>query len=244
MSAVDDDGDADRGLHLRDGAPVGFAAVELLPRAAVDRDGADAERLGARGEIGRVLRGVVPAQPHLQRHRPRRRVHRCGDQAFGQVHVAHQRRAGEPAGHFLGRAAHVDVDEVGAGGLRHPRAPRHPFGAAADELDHGERQAVADRGAAHHVGAAGGEELARHHLGRDIGGAEARGGAAERQVRHAGHRRGQDAAADGDAADGKSVCHSRTLERFDFRKRSRHRPLYAGDPIGGKENGLPGQAGQ
>ena len=50
------------------------------------------------------------------------------------IEIAHQRRAGLAAGDVLGRAAHVDVDDVGAGGLGDPRALGHPVRFAAGEL--------------------------------------------------------------------------------------------------------------
>ncbi len=55
--------------------------------------------------------------------------------ALGMIEVAHQRAAGQSAGHASRRAAHVDVDD---GGARRPRpgAPSPPWrGLAADELD-------------------------------------------------------------------------------------------------------------
>ena len=36
------------------------------------------------------------------------------DQVERMIEVAHQRRAGLPVGDLLGRAAHVDVDDLGA----------------------------------------------------------------------------------------------------------------------------------
>ncbi len=57
------------------------------------------------------------------------------DQRQRVVEVAHQRRTGIAAGHLARGAAHVDVDDVGAGVGRGARALRHPAGFAPGELD-------------------------------------------------------------------------------------------------------------
>ena len=41
----------------------------------------------------------------------------------------------KPAGHAFGRAAHIDVDDIGAGIGRELRAQGQPFSGAAGELD-------------------------------------------------------------------------------------------------------------
>ena len=104
---------------------------------------------------------------------------------------------------------------VGAGGLGHPRALGHEPRLAADQLDDHQRQAVADRGAAHDIGTAARELGAGDHLGGHIGGAEPRRRAAEGQVGDPGHRRDQDAAADLQLADAKRAhrkCSSRVSQ--------------------------------
>ena len=88
-----------------------------------------------------------------------------------------------------------------AGLFRQLRAPGHPFRRASDQLDDHQRQAVAHRSAAHDIGAATGEAVARHHLGRDIGRAETRRGAPEGQVGDTGHRRCKHAPGYRDIAD-------------------------------------------
>ena len=59
----------------------------------------------------------------------------------GVVEVAHQRRAGIAAGHLLGRAAHVDVDDVGALARGDARGLGHVARLAAGKLHHMDRQA-------------------------------------------------------------------------------------------------------
>ena len=124
--AVDDERNADRipdGAHR---APVGLALVELAARAAMHRNQLHAGGLRAARQFRRVERAIVPAEPHLQRHRHFHRRYRRLDQPQGVVEIAHQRRAGLAAGHVARRTAHVDIDDVGAGGFGDPRALRHP----------------------------------------------------------------------------------------------------------------------
>ena len=58
----------------------------------------------------------IPTGARLQRHRHRRRRARRGMQdARNQRLVLQQRGSREPVAHLLGRTAHVDVDDLGAG---------------------------------------------------------------------------------------------------------------------------------
>ena len=91
---------------------------------------------GAARQLRRIERTIVPAEPHLQCHRHFHRSDRRLDQPQGMVEIAHQRRTGLAAGHVARGTAHVDVDDVGAGGLGDPRALRHPVRLAARELNH------------------------------------------------------------------------------------------------------------
>ena len=141
--AVDDDRNGHRLLHGAHRGPVGRALVELAARAAMHRDEADAGRFGAARKLGRIARIVVPAEPHLQRDRHADRADGRVDQGQRMIEIAHQRRAGLLAGHVLGRAAHVDVDDVGAGAFRDARALRHPVRLAAGELHDVEPQPLA-----------------------------------------------------------------------------------------------------
>jgi hypothetical protein len=78
-------------------------------------------------QLGRVERAIVPAKPHLQRHWNFHRRDRGFDQGERMIEIAHQCRAGLAAGDMARRTAHVDVDDVGAGGFRNARALRHPM---------------------------------------------------------------------------------------------------------------------
>ena len=171
--AVGDDRDRHRVLDGADRRPVGCPGVELAARAAVDGDHPDAGGLGAARQLGRVDRGVVPAEPHLQRHRQRRGADRRLDQGQRMVEVAHQRRAGVAARHLLGRAAHVDVDDVGAGVGRGPGALGHPVRLAAGELD--DMGAVAGAlGPEQRLGVADRQLVSGHHFRDDQPGADRR----------------------------------------------------------------------
>ena len=110
------------------------ALVELLARAAVHRHCGDAERAGATGEFGRVERSGRPSRAASSRSPAPCTPRRSLDDAAGVIEIAHQRRAGIAAGDALGRAAHVDVDDVGAGASA-SRGLAHPARVAAGELD-------------------------------------------------------------------------------------------------------------
>ena len=78
-------------------------------------------------QFRRIDAGVIPAQPHFQRDRHAHGGDGCLDQGQGVIEIAHQRRAGGAVGDLLGRAAHVDVDDVRALRLRDAGAFRHPM---------------------------------------------------------------------------------------------------------------------
>ena len=108
------------------------------------------------------------------------------------IEVAHQRRAGLAAGHLSRRAAHIDVDDVGARRVGEARARLHPARLAAGELDdEGEDLAVA-LGLANGFGAAPDKLLAGGHLRDHEPCAEPRDRAPERQVGDARQGRQRD----------------------------------------------------
>ena len=115
------------------------------------------------------------------------------------IEIAHQRRAGLAAGNVPRRAAHVDVDDVGAGGFRDPRALGHPVRLATRQLDHvrtdpGRFAAQLRHRAAVHQIVAGG------HFGDHESGAEGRGQTSKGRVGDARHRRQKDPVRDGNIA--------------------------------------------
>ena len=133
--AVDDERNADRILDGAHRAPIGVALVELAAGAAVHRNHLHARGLRAARQFRRVERAIVPAEPHLQRHRHLHRRYRRLDQSQRVIEIAHQRRTGLAARHMARRTAHIDIDDFGAGGFGDPRAFRHPSGLAARELN-------------------------------------------------------------------------------------------------------------
>ena len=125
-----------------------------------------ARRLGASRQLGGVEARRIPAAAHLQGH-----GHADGpddrlDQAHGVAEVAHQRRAGQLARDLAGRAAHVDVDDVGAQLFRHARPFRHPARLAARQL-YDEGSKIPANCPFTHAVAVLDQVFARHHLRRD-----------------------------------------------------------------------------
>jgi len=107
-------------------------------------------------------------------------------QALGKVGHAHQRRAGIAVDHPLGRAAEIDVDDIGARVLGDPGRGGHPAGVAAGELHH-VRQPGRRHQLAAHVVVADAERAAGDHFRDDEAGAIAGGELSHRSVGDAGH---------------------------------------------------------
>jgi hypothetical protein len=182
--AIDHDGNGNRVLHCAHRRPIGVALVELAARAAMHGDHTHARLFCAAGEFRRVDRLMVPAEPHLQRHRHRD----GGDGGFNQrermIEVAHQRRSRLPVGHVLGRAAHVDVDHGGAGGFRDARALAHPVRFASGKLHHMHADALT-LGAQDRVAVALHQIFTGGHFGNHQTGTETGDQTAERGIGHA-----------------------------------------------------------
>ena len=147
-----------------------------------------------RASSGALRLAVVPAGAHLQRDGHVDGADDRLDQARGVIEVAHQRRAGQLARHLAGRAAHVDVDDVGAQFFRHARPFRHPARLAARQL-YDEGSKIPANCAIAHAMAVLDQVLARHHLRDDQAGAQNMRKLAERQVGDARHRRQEHVAA-------------------------------------------------
>jgi hypothetical protein len=159
-------------------------------------------------QLGGVVRSVVPAKPHLQRHRNARRLHHCVDQRERVVEIAHQRGAGRAVGHVLRRATHIDVDDGRAGAFRNARALRHPVRLAAGKLNDMQSGTVIGDTPARDVlflVFVLGERRARGHFRNDEAGAERRRLPAERRVGYAGHRRQQHRIRQFDGTDRKTL---------------------------------------
>ena len=168
--AVGDHGDGEGPLHRRDGTPVGAALEALCAAAAVQ-----GEQLGAgglellapgHGPLGGVAVACLaaPAQPRLHGHRNGHgRGHGVHD-AGRQLGVADQTAATAFFGDLLHRAAHVDVDQEGAGCLGAPGGFGHGGGPVVKQL-HADRtgfsgellhllqpEAQLQAGGVHHLG--------------------------------------------------------------------------------------------
>src|SRR5262249_15590810 len=91
--AITDDGDARHRFDDRANAvQLDAAAAALLARAAVDRDGGDADVFESLGEEwGRKVL-IVPAETHLHGDRHADRLYDALDQGGGPRRVAHHRR--------------------------------------------------------------------------------------------------------------------------------------------------------
>ena len=120
--------------------PIRAALIELTPRTAVHRNQLRASPLGAPGELGRIHRMLVPAEPHLHRDGRRNGRHRRVDQAHRMVDVAHERRPRIAVRDPLCRASHVDVNDVGPACLGNARRFADPGRLAAGKLDRVDRK--------------------------------------------------------------------------------------------------------
>jgi hypothetical protein len=135
MSPLTTSGTETASLTARTAAQSADALVELATRAPVHGDHLHAGLFCAARQFGCVERAIVPAEPHLQRHRHFHRRDRGFDQLERMIEIAHQRRAGLTAGDMTRRTAHIDIDDVGAGRFRNPCALRHPMRLATRELN-------------------------------------------------------------------------------------------------------------
>ncbi len=143
---------------------------------------------------------MIPAEPHLEGDRAAHRRDGRFDDAGGEVDLAHQRRAGITAGHALGRAPHVDVDDGGAGALREARRLAHPKRIAAGQLDHMRGDPLPLGPQARLLGAAD-EFVGRDHLRDDERRAVTAGDPPENHVRDAGQGSQNGPAIEGDRPD-------------------------------------------
>ena len=191
--AIRDDGDADRAAHFADFFPVRMAAVKLLARAAVHRDGIDACRLGAFRQVHDVDGALVPADAHLDRERHLDRLADGREDGRRALRVAHERRALAILDDFRRGTAHVEIEDVGRAELFDigRRLGRHLW--ASRENLHGERP-LGGLGLQHRERALIFEmdALARHHFGIAERTAHVVRDDAVGRVRHARHRREED----------------------------------------------------
>ena len=181
--AIGDDGNRDRPGDRADRRPIGRPFVELAARAPVDGDHANARRLGAPRQIGRIQQVVVPTQPGFQRDRHADRTHHRLDQRQRMIQIFHQRRPGIAADHLLGRAAHVDVDDPRALPFGQFRRFGHPMRFTSRQLHRCVFGSEPQFGPRPHTGLGLDHFLAGHHFRHHKPCPEARDKAAEWQIR-------------------------------------------------------------
>ena len=110
--AVGDHGDAHRLLHRADRVVLGVARVHAGARAPVHGERLDAVILGDARDAQRIAVLLVPAGADLERDRHVHRLHHRIEDPRHQRLVLEQRRPGIDVADLLGRAAHVDVDDL------------------------------------------------------------------------------------------------------------------------------------
>ena len=108
--AVGNDGDGHSLLHRPDAVPVGGAAVDLRPGAAMDRYGGGSRLLQSLSKLPAVAVTQIPAPAEhgRARHAGQGLHHRLPD-ASRQLRVLHQCRAGTVVDDLTHGTAHVDI---------------------------------------------------------------------------------------------------------------------------------------
>ena len=150
------------------------------------------------------------------------------DDAGGVLGVVEERGAGAGLRHLAHRAAEVDVDDVGAGGLDHPRGLGHRDRVGAEDLDRERVLVGGDAEVPERPLVAVLDPRDRDHLRADEAGAVAAALPAERLDADAGHRREDEAAGDLDPAE-KPVLVQVDLHRV---------PMVAGGPCAARSASL------
>ena len=166
----------------------GPALVELAARAAMDGDEGNARLFGTPGKLRGIQAVVIPAETHFHCHGNRDRADHGLDQPRCVVEVAHQGGAGIAGGHPLRRAAHIDVEEIGAGGFEPARAFRERLGLAPGKLYRVGGEA-GGFGTQMRLFTAGDQFVACHHFRNHQTRAEAVRQPPERRIGNARHRR-------------------------------------------------------
>ena len=142
----------------------------------------------APGELRRVDLAVVPPGAHLHGHRDLHGLRHRGDDRLRVLGLAHQAAAGVVLRDFRHRAAHVDVDDVGAHAFDDLRGIGHLLRIAAEDLDRDGTLFLGVLGVLERAIDPAHESLGAHHLGDDQAApAAALHQAAEGGIRHARH---------------------------------------------------------
>ena len=142
-----------------------------------------------RADLEARARAVAQPAAHLHAHRHVDRVRHRLDDRRGASGLVEQRRAGAGLRHLADGAAEVDVDEVGAGRLDHPRRLGHRPRLGAEDLDRERVLVGGDAEVAERLLVPVLDPGAADHLRADEPGAEAASLAAKRLHADARHRR-------------------------------------------------------
>ena len=165
-----------------------IALVELTTGAAMHGDRVGCPRLRRGEQVRRIDDWMHPSQAASSASREL--LTACTVASISRSAWSRSRISADPDAMLvtmLGRATHVDVDDVGALGLRDTGALRHPTRLTAGELDRFDGQAppiAAPPGLA----AVFDQRRACRHLRNDEARPELLGHAAERRIGDAGHR--------------------------------------------------------
>ena len=132
--AVSDDRDAHGSFHFGDARPIGLAAVALLARAGMQREGSHAAIFGQARQADRDELLVVPAGAELDGERNGNGRAHLAQQPLHQGQVAQQAGAAVAFHHFVHRAAEVDIHHVEAQVLADARGIGHDGGIGPEQL--------------------------------------------------------------------------------------------------------------
>ncbi len=172
-----------------DQIPIGSAGVALRGGAPVNGNGCGAGVFDHLRQRRRIPLVVVPARSHLHGHGNADRPGHRRDHTGRVRRLAHQAAAGIVLRDLRHRAAHVDVDDVGAHAFDDLCSGGHLVGIAAEDLNRDRPFLFGVLGVLERAVDAADETFGAHHLGDDqTASAMTLHEPAERRVGHTGHR--------------------------------------------------------
>ena len=124
--------------HLANSIQVDDASESLGSRTPMDRDGSHADFFELASEFGGGDLGVIPAEPHLDRHRDPNGLDHGLDELHRFGRLAHHGGTATTGCNAGDRASHVDVDRVDPVLFQELRCVLHDRRVAAEDL-HGKR---------------------------------------------------------------------------------------------------------
>ena len=179
-------------LHSCNRVVFSVALVPLFAGAAVHRDHLHTSVLCGQGNRQGVFMALTPAGAHLERDwdvgRSAGLHHRIND-GQRQRFVLHERGSGPFVADLLGRAAHVDVNDLRATVHVEARGLRHHRGVGARDLHRNRARLAVVVGAARGLECVPQIRAGSHHLADRIACTQPFAQLAKRAVRHTGHGR-------------------------------------------------------